>query len=183
MPSSSRSRRWLAATASTALAAGVAAVLGGTAGAADANLVTNPGFEGGLTGWSCDPRTATVVPTPVHTGTHALSGTATSSDDAQCTETVAVQPNSTYTLTDFVQGTFVYLGATGIGVNALNWTRPPPTGRRAGRDRRPPPGRVHRAAGPGHGGVAGGWQELGPLVVSSGRCSRSRVRRGDRPTE
>jgi hypothetical protein len=125
MPSSSRSRSWLAAAAATALAAGLIAVLTTTANPANAagvNLITDPGFETGLTGWTCDAGTATTVATPVHSGTHALSGTPSSSDDAQCTETVSVQPNSAYTLTDFVQGQFVYLGATGTGVNALNWT-------------------------------------------------------------
>jgi hypothetical protein len=108
-----------------ALAAGLLAVLTSTAtqaDAADVNLVANPGFESGLTGWNCDAGTATAVASPVHTGTHALSGTATASDDAQCGQTVSVQPNSTYTLTDFAIGTFVYLGATGTGVNALIWT-------------------------------------------------------------
>src|SRR6202000_151012 len=36
------------------------------------NLVSNPGFESGLAGWSC-AATDSSVTTPVHTGTHALS--------------------------------------------------------------------------------------------------------------
>jgi hypothetical protein len=125
MPFPLRARRGLAAVAATTLAAGLIAILTGTAGqasAADANLVTNPGFETGLTGWTCDAGTATTVTSPVHGGTHALSGTPTASDDAQCTQTVSVAPNSAYTLSDVVQGAYVYLGATGTGVNATAWT-------------------------------------------------------------
>jgi chitinase len=36
------------------------------------------------------------VGSPVHSGSYALSGTATSSDDAQCTQVIQVQPNSSY---------------------------------------------------------------------------------------
>ncbi|HEX3649409.1 MAG TPA: carbohydrate binding domain-containing protein, partial [Pseudonocardiaceae bacterium] len=115
MPSSSRSRRWLAATAAAALAGGLVAVLTttGQADAAAANLVAKSGFESGLTDWNCPAGTA--VASPVHTGTHALSGAATTSDDAQCTQTVSVQPNSSYTLSAWVAGNFVFLGATGTG--------------------------------------------------------------------
>jgi hypothetical protein len=125
MPFPLRSRRGLATVAATTLAAGLIAVLTVTADPADAaaaNLVADPGFETGLTGWTCDAGTAAAVSSPVHTGTHALAGTPTSSDDAQCTQTVSVQPNSAYTLSDFVQGAYVYLGATGTGVNASTWT-------------------------------------------------------------
>lgn len=125
MPSTARSRRWLAATATVVLAGGLVAVLTTTATQAQAagvDLVANSGFESGLTGWDCDAGTAAAVASPSHTGTHALSGTATDSDDAQCSQTVAVQPNSAYTLTDFAIGTFTYLGASGDGVNALTWT-------------------------------------------------------------
>jgi hypothetical protein len=125
MPFPLRARRGLAAVAATTLAAGLIAVLTVTAGQADAaaaNLVADPGFETALTGWACDAGTATTVASPVHGGTHALSGTPTSADDAQCAQTVSVAPNSAYTLSDFVQGAYVYLGATGTGVNATAWT-------------------------------------------------------------
>jgi hypothetical protein len=130
MPFPLRARRGLAAVAATTLAAGLIAVLTVTAGQANAagtNLVANPGFETALTGWTCDAGTATSVTSPVHGGTHALSGAASASDDAQCTQTVSVAPNSAYTLSDFAQGTFVYLGATGTGVNASTWTPSAPT--------------------------------------------------------
>jgi len=37
----------------------------------------------------------------------------TASDHAQCTQTVAVQPNTTYALSAWVRGNYVYLGVTG----------------------------------------------------------------------
>ncbi|MCX4747623.1 carbohydrate binding domain-containing protein [Kitasatospora sp. NBC_01287] len=84
------------------------------------NLVVNSGFEtGDLTGWSCDAGTGSVVGSPVHSGSHALAGAAGASDDAQCVQTVAVQPNSAYTLSAYVQGAYVYLGATGY---SSTWT-------------------------------------------------------------
>ncbi|HEY4454952.1 MAG TPA: carbohydrate binding domain-containing protein [Pseudonocardiaceae bacterium] len=106
------------------LAAGLVAVLGAStnsAGAADGNLLTNAGFESGLTSWSCDD--AATVSSPVHSGSAALAGTPTASDTAQCTQTVSVAPNSAYTLSGYVQGSYVYLGATGSGVNASTWTQ------------------------------------------------------------
>ncbi|HKO00010.1 MAG TPA: carbohydrate binding domain-containing protein, partial [Pseudonocardiaceae bacterium] len=128
MPSSSRSRRWLAATAAAALAGGLVAVLTttGPADAAATNLVANPGFESGLTGWTCSA--GTVVTSPVHTGTRALSGAATASDDAQCAQTVSVQPNSAYSLSAWVEGNFVFLGATGTGTtDPSTFTQSAPT--------------------------------------------------------
>jgi len=38
------------------------------------------------------------VSSPAHSGSHALAGAANNSDDAQCTQTIAVQPNSGGTL-------------------------------------------------------------------------------------
>jgi chitinase len=35
---------------------------------------------------------------------------------------VAVLPNRTYRLTGHVRGSYVYIGATGTGVNASTWT-------------------------------------------------------------
>jgi hypothetical protein len=116
-------RKRLAILTSAALVLGGAAtvsVLSGAAGAATVNLLTNPGFESGsLSGWTCDSGTGSVVTSPVHSGSYALSGAATSSDDAQCTQTVSVQPSTSYTLSGYVQGAYVYLGVTG-GTNT--WT-------------------------------------------------------------
>ncbi|GAB3810070.1 chitinase [Kribbella italica] len=83
-----------------------------------ANLLTNPGFESGsLSGWSCSG--GSVVSSPVRTGSHALQGGVTSSDFGQCSQTVAVQPSTAYTLSAWVRGSYVYLGVTG---GASTWT-------------------------------------------------------------
>ncbi|HET9172760.1 MAG TPA: carbohydrate binding domain-containing protein, partial [Actinospica sp.] len=109
-----RRRAAAAAAATCALVAAGLTVLSANAQADTANLLSNPGFEaGGLTGWTCDAGTGSVVTSPVHSGTHALSGAATSSDDAQCTQTVSVQPSTAYTLSGYVEGAYVYLGVTG----------------------------------------------------------------------
>jgi chitinase len=107
----------------TALGLGLTGLvaLTGTAGAATTNLVVNPGFETGtLANWNCDAGTASVVSTPVHSGSYALAATPTSSDDAQCSQTISVQPNSSYTLSAWVQGNYVYLGTTGDGTTDVS---------------------------------------------------------------
>ncbi|WP_405013908.1 carbohydrate binding domain-containing protein [Kitasatospora sp. NBC_01539] len=111
-------KRLTAALGAVALGAAWAVALPGTAQAA--NLLTNPGFETGApTGWSCSGGLGSVVSSPVHGGTRALSGAASASDTAQCTQTVAVQPNTAYTLSGWVRGSYVYLGVTG---GASTWT-------------------------------------------------------------
>jgi Carbohydrate binding domain/Fibronectin type III domain len=113
------------AAAAAGLLVAVTIGLGGAASPSGAatNLLVNPGFEtGDLTGWSCDAGTASVVSTPVHAGSHALAGTPGSAD-AQCAQQVSVQPDSAYTLTGWVQGSYVYLGVTGTGTtDTSTWT-------------------------------------------------------------
>jgi len=106
------------------LAAGALAALAVSADAADANLLANPGLESGSLGsWSCSAGTGSVVNSPVHTGSYALRGGVTAGDNAQCSQTVAVQPNTRYSLSAWVQGQYVYLGATGNGVtDPATWT-------------------------------------------------------------
>ncbi|MFC1412843.1 chitinase [Streptacidiphilus sp. N1-12] len=100
--------------------AGLAAFTGG-ASADTVNLVANPGFETGtLSNWSCSAGTASVVSSPVHSGTHALSAAPTSGDTAQCTQTISVQPNSSYSLSSWVQGPYVYLGTSGDGTTDVS---------------------------------------------------------------
>ncbi|MFI6687794.1 chitinase [Streptomyces sp. NPDC050485] len=97
--------------------------LSGTAQAADVNNAQNAGFESGLTGWICSAGSGTTVASPVHGGAAALKATPSSSDTAQCSQTVAVRPNSTYTLSAWVQGSYVYLGASGTGTTDVStWT-------------------------------------------------------------
>ncbi|BCL79522.1 chitinase [Ktedonobacteria bacterium brp13] len=82
------------------------------------NLVSNPGFEtGNLASWSCDPGN-TVVSSPVHSGSHALQLNPSSTTTGQCSQTISVQPNSAYTLSAYINGSYVYIGANGY---ASNW--------------------------------------------------------------
>jgi chitinase len=84
--------------------------------------VVNGGFESGsLSPWTCDAGTASVVPSPVYSGSHALQGVPTSSADAQCTQTVTVTPGQAYTLSGWVDGSYVYIGVSG-GATASTWT-------------------------------------------------------------
>ncbi|MEV6117014.1 carbohydrate binding domain-containing protein [Streptomyces sp. NPDC052109] len=114
-------RRLLALLGSAALAVGGVLALPGTAQAA--NILSNPGFEsGGLSPWTCTGGLGSVVSSPVHGGAKALQGAVTSSDNAQCSQTVAVQPNTTYSLSGWVRGSYVYLGVNG---GASTWTTSP----------------------------------------------------------
>ncbi|MEV7416707.1 glycoside hydrolase family 18 protein [Streptomyces sp. NPDC089919] len=106
-----------------AAAGGLAAV---PAAAADADLVRNGGFESGLDGWTCSAGSGAVVSTPAHSGSSALKATPAGQDNARCAQTVAVKPGSSYTLSAWVQGAYVYLGASGTGTTDVStWTQSP----------------------------------------------------------
>ncbi|WP_406117294.1 chitinase [Streptomyces virginiae] len=99
---------------------------GPPAAAADADLVRNGGFEAGLDGWSCSGGSGAVVTTPVHGGSSALRATPAGQDNARCSQTVTVEPDSAYTLGAWVQGAYVYLGASGTGTTDVStWTQTP----------------------------------------------------------
>ena len=91
--------------------------------AAQTNLLANGNFATGSTsGWTCSGDT--VVTSPTYDGaSYALAGTPTNSADAQCSQVVSVQPSSTYQLTGWVEGDYVYLGDSGTGgTDTNNWT-------------------------------------------------------------
>ncbi|MEU7690440.1 chitinase [Microbispora hainanensis] len=111
----------LGAAASVAFAGLLTATFTGPALAA--NIAANPGFESGLSGWTCG-STAQAVSSPVHGGSGALSATPAGSDYARCEQTVTVRPSTTYALSAWVRGNYVFLGATGTGVNAQTWASP-----------------------------------------------------------
>ncbi|GGR99532.1 chitinase [Streptomyces humidus] len=91
--------------------------------AADLNNAKNAGFESGLTDWTCSAGSGTTVPSPAHGGAAALKAAPAGQDNARCTQTVAVQPGSTYTLSAWVQGGYTYLGVTGTGTTDVStWT-------------------------------------------------------------
>ncbi|MGW2748147.1 chitinase [Streptomyces sp. NPDC001450] len=111
---------WSSATALALSLAGLAAT---PASAADVNNVKNAGFESGLTNWTCTASSGTTVSSPAHSGSSALKATPAGQDNAQCTQSVAVKPNSTYTLSAWVQGGYSYLGVTGTGTTDVStWT-------------------------------------------------------------
>ncbi|MEV8454266.1 glycoside hydrolase family 18 protein [Streptomyces sp. NPDC052095] len=113
----------VAAFSAALLAAGGLTALAPSAAAADAELARNGGFEAGLDGWSCTAGSGAVVSTPAHGGTSALKATPAGADNAKCSQTVNVQPDSTYTLSAWVQGSYIYLGAEGTGTTDVStWT-------------------------------------------------------------
>ncbi|MEU0072171.1 glycoside hydrolase family 18 protein [Streptomyces sp. NPDC006332] len=105
------------------VAIGLTVAVAGQASAADVNNVKNAGFESGLANWACSAGSGTTVTSPVHGGSAALRATPAGQDNARCTQTVAVKPNSTYTLSAWVRGGYAYLGATGTGTTDVStWT-------------------------------------------------------------
>ncbi|OIK05176.1 chitinase [Streptomyces monashensis] len=127
MPGSGYGRRRLtllcSAVATLALSVAGLTATAAPAAAADVNNATNAGFESGLSGWTCTAGSGTTVSSPVHSGSSALKATPAGQDDAQCTQAVAVAPNSTYTLSAWVQGGYSYLGVTGTGTTDVStWT-------------------------------------------------------------
>ncbi|MGW3558515.1 chitinase [Streptomyces sp. NPDC000963] len=124
-------RRWLGGALALAVGSGLVLVGGaGTAQAADVNVAKNAGFESGLANWSCSAGSGAAVSSPVRTGAGALKASPAGLDNAKCVQTVAVKPNSTYTLSAWVQGGYAYLGAsnTGTGTGSVStWTPDSPS--------------------------------------------------------
>ncbi|NRQ39778.1 chitinase [Nonomuraea sp. NN258] len=113
--------RGLAATAVIAL--GLTALHATPAQAA--NILVNPGFEADLSAWTCSAAAqAQIVSSPVHGGAKALRATPAGGDFARCQQTITVKPNTAYQLSAWAQGSYVFLGATGTGVNASTWGMP-----------------------------------------------------------
>lgn len=120
-----RSRPLVAALTATLLAAGGITALSSAARAADADLARNGGFEAGLDAWTCSA--GTTVSSPVRSGAAALQATPAGSDNARCAQTVTVKPDSQYTLSGYVRGSYVYLGASGTGTTDVSaWTQSAP---------------------------------------------------------
>ncbi|MCF1596002.1 chitinase [Streptomyces muensis] len=100
--------------------------LSSAARAADADLARNGGFESGLDGWTC--TAGTTVNSPVHSGSSALQATPAGGDNARCAQTVTVKPDSQYTLSGYVRGAYVYLGASGTGTTDVSaWIQSAPS--------------------------------------------------------
>ncbi|WP_435215211.1 chitinase [Streptomyces sp. bgisy034] len=120
-----RSRSLAFLTAAALILPGLTA-LSSAARAADADLARNGGFESGLDGWTC--TAGTTVNSPVHSGASALQATPAGADNARCAQTVTVKPDSQYTLSGYVRGAYVYLGASGTGTTDVStWTQSAPS--------------------------------------------------------
>ncbi|WP_186777054.1 chitinase [Streptomyces salinarius] len=118
-----RGRRLGSLTGAVTAALALAVTAVGPASAADVNNVKNAGFESGLSNWTCSANSGTTVASPAHAGSAALKATPAGQDNARCSQSVAVQPNSTYTLGAWVQGGYTYLGVTGTGTTDVStWT-------------------------------------------------------------
>ncbi|MEW1900517.1 chitinase [Streptomyces sp. NPDC056488] len=126
-----RGRRWLGGALALAVGSGLVLVGGaGTAQAADVNVAKNAGFENGLANWACSAGSGAAVSSPVRTGAGALRAAPAGLDNAKCVQTVTVKPNSTYTLSAWVQGGYAYLGASGTGTgtgSVSTWTPDSPS--------------------------------------------------------
>ncbi|MFI7874914.1 chitinase [Streptomyces salinarius] len=118
-----RGRRLGSLTGAVTAALALAFTAVGPASAADVNNARNAGFESGLSNWTCSAGSGTTVSSPAHSGSAALKATPAGQDNARCSQSVAVKPNSTYTLSAWVQGGYTYLGVTGTGTTDLStWT-------------------------------------------------------------
>ena len=116
--------RWLALLACCLLLLGLGVAATAPSAVAQTNLLTNGDFATGSTsGWTCSSADA-VVTSPTYDGSsYALAGTPAGSDYAQCSQVVSVQPSSSYALTGWVEGDYVYLGDSGTGGNdTSDWT-------------------------------------------------------------
>ncbi|GAA2226368.1 glycoside hydrolase family 18 protein [Streptomyces amakusaensis] len=123
-----RPSRWTAVLSAVLLTLGGIVATASTARAADSELAVNGGFEAGLTGWSCSAGSGAAVTSPVHGGVSALKATPAGGDNAKCSQTVNVQPNSSYSLSGWVQGGYAYLGVTGTGTgDVYAWTPSAPS--------------------------------------------------------
>ncbi len=80
------------------------------------NLVTNPGFESGLSGWTCS-GTAVAESNNPYSGSNNLKLTPSQSTIARCKKTITVQANTTYDLSAYIKtsGIYAYVGVNGHG--------------------------------------------------------------------
>ncbi|WP_395293580.1 glycosyl hydrolase family 18 protein [Kitasatospora hibisci] len=92
-----------------------------TGGTPPTGGLVNGGLEtGSLAPWTCQTGGA-VVAAPTHSGSHALQAAAGYAQTGQCAQTVTLKPNTSYTLSGWVQGNYAYLGVSG-GATASTWT-------------------------------------------------------------
>ncbi len=92
-----------------------------TATPSASNLVTNPGFESGLSGWTCSGSAEAETNNP-HSGSYNLKLTPDQTTISRCEQTITVQPSTTYDLSAYIKtsGIYAYVGATGHGETGGN---------------------------------------------------------------
>ena len=156
-----RTLRAALAVGATAVMVTVGLLVSAPAGAVE--LVANPGFESGLAGWTCTAETGSG--SQAHTGLRALAGTPNATT-AECGQIIPVQAGAAYTLTAWVNGAFVFLGASGTSTGEVSTWTPGTDGAYAQLT-------IHFTGGPDPGA------DLGPRLVRPGHVlGRRRVAAG-----
>ncbi|MFH8380560.1 glycosyl hydrolase family 18 protein [Kitasatospora sp. NPDC018058] len=90
-------------------------------GTAPSTGLVNGDLEAGSPApWTCQSGGG-VVSTPVHAGSYALRAAPGAIQTGECSQIVTLQPNTSYTLSGWVQGDYAYVGVTG-GATASTWT-------------------------------------------------------------
>jgi hypothetical protein len=93
----------------------------GSGGGGGSGALANGGFESSsLSPWTGQSGDA-VVASPVHSGTHAALIAPNSSQTGELDQTLTLSPNTSYTLTGWVQGNYAFIGVSG-GASASTWT-------------------------------------------------------------
>jgi chitinase len=79
--------------------------------------IGNPGFESGFIYWTCQ-QSASITGTGARSGSRALLGAPAGHETARVEQVISVRPNTRYTVSAYVNGSYVYLGAG----DASTWT-------------------------------------------------------------
>jgi hypothetical protein len=94
-------------------------VTGGTTGGGGS--LVNGGFEtGSISPWTCLSGDSVQSGT-VHGGKYALEEVPTASATGECDQAVTLSPNTTYTLSGYVEGNYAFIGVSG-GASASTWS-------------------------------------------------------------
>ena len=90
---------------------------GSGGGSGGSGSLVNGNFEtGSLSPWTCQSGDS-VQSTTVHSGEYALEEVPTSSQTGECDQAVTLAPNTTYTLSGWVQGNYATIGVEGDASN------------------------------------------------------------------
>ncbi|MFG2818418.1 glycosyl hydrolase family 18 protein [Kitasatospora sp. NPDC048365] len=91
-----------------------------TGGGTSTQLANGDLESGTLAPWTCQAGGG-LATGPVHAGSGALRVAPTAGQTGECGQSVTLAPNTRYTLTAWVQGSYAYLGVRG-GATASTWT-------------------------------------------------------------